>query len=84
MEQDFTKVTPHAHLMAIGPLEEVEHIIQAVLVDETSCKFLEMQQGDPLLLLRRRTWSRGMIATSARLLHPGPRFSLAGRMTMAR
>lgn len=84
MEQDFTSITPHAHLMATGPLEEVEHIIQAVLADETSRKLLEMQTDDPLLLLRRRTWSRGMIATSARLLHPGSRFSLAGRMTMAR
>ncbi|MGO4563061.1 histidine utilization repressor [Rhizobiales bacterium 3FA27D7] len=84
MEQDFTRITPHAHLMAIGPLEEVEHIIQAILADEVSCKLLEMQQGDPLLLLRRRTWSRGMIATSARLLHPGSRFSLAGRMKVTR
>ena len=84
MEQDFTKITPHAHLMATGPLEEVEHIIQAVPADDVSRKLLEMQQGDPLLLLRRRTWSRGIIATSARLLHPGPRFSLAGRMTVAR
>jgi GntR family histidine utilization transcriptional repressor len=84
LEQDFTKITPHAHLMTLGPLEEVEHVIQAILTDEVSCRLLEMQQGDPLLLLRRRTWSRGMIATSARLLHPGPRFSLAGRMTVGR
>jgi GntR family histidine utilization transcriptional repressor len=82
MEQDFTRITPHAHLMTMGPLEEVEHIIQAVLADDVSCKLLEMQQGEALLLLRRRTWSRGMIATSARLLHPGPRFSLAGRMSV--
>lgn len=84
LEQDFTQITPHAHLMATGPLEEVEHIIQAVLADDVSCKLLEMQPGEPLLLLRRRTWSRGLIATSARLLHPGSRFSLAGRMTVAR
>ncbi|MDH6232242.1 GntR family histidine utilization transcriptional repressor [Mesorhizobium soli] len=84
LEQDFTKITPHAHLMATGPLEEIEHIIQAVPVDEVSRKLLEMQSGEPLLLLRRRTWSRGMIASSARLLHPGSRFSLAGRMKAAR
>lgn len=84
LDQDFTKTTPHAHLMATGALEEVEHIIQAVLADDVSCKLLEMQQGEPLLLLRRRTWSRGLIATSARLLHPGSRFSLAGRMAGTR
>ena len=31
LEQDFTKITPNEHLMAAGPLEEVEHVIQAVL-----------------------------------------------------
>ena len=45
---------------------------------------LDMATGDPVLLLRRRTWSRGMIASSARLLHPGTRFSLAVRMRIAR
>lgn len=82
LEQDFTRITPNEHLMAMGPLKEVEHVIQAVSADEQSRALLEMQPGEPLLLLRRRTWSRGLIATSARLLHPGTRFSLAGRMTV--
>lgn len=84
LEQDFTRITPNEHLMAAGPLEEVEHVIQAIPGDEATRELLEMQPGDPILLLRRRTWSRGLIATSARLLHPGSRFSLAGRMTVAR
>lgn len=84
LDQDFTRLTPNEHLMAMGPLEEVEHVIQAIPADEKSRTLLDMQPGDPLLLLRRRTWSRGMIATSALLLHPGSRFSLAGRMTMSR
>lgn len=82
LEQDFTSITPNEHLMEMGPLKEVEHVIQAVSADEQSRTLLEMQPGEPLLLLRRRTWSRGLIATSARLLHPGTRFSLAGRMTV--
>lgn len=84
MDQDFTRITPNEHLMAAGPLEEVEHVIQAVAADETTRALLEMAPGDPVLLLRRRTWSRGMIASSARLLHPGARFSLAGRMRVGR
>ncbi len=84
MEQDFTRITPNEHLMAAGPLEEVEHVIQAVPADEATRALLEMAPGDPVLLLRRRTWSRGMIASSARLLHPGARFSLAGQMRVAR
>ena len=84
LEQDFSKVTPYEHLMAIALLDEVEHIIQAIPADDASRELLEMLPGDPILLLRRRTWSRGLIATSARLMHPGSRFSLAGRMTLSR
>lgn len=84
LDQDFTRITPYEHLMAAGPLEEVEHIIQAVPADDRSRELLDMTPGDPVLLLRRRTWSRGMIATSARLYHPGLRFSMAGRMVVAR
>ena len=84
LAQDFSRITPNEHLMAIGPLEEVEHVIQATPGDARSRALLEMEEGDPILMLRRRTWSRGLIATSVRLLHPGSRFSLAGRMAMGR
>lgn len=84
LEQDYTQITPHQHLMATGPLEEVEHIIQAVPADERCRELLVMASSDPVLLLRRRTWSRGMVATSARIYHPGSRFSMAGRMVVAR
>ena len=30
-------------------------------------------------MLRRRTWSGGAVASSARLVHPGSRYRLAGR-----
>lgn len=82
LEQDFTRITPNEHLMAWGALDEVEHVVQAVPADEQTRALLEMGANDPVLLLRRRTWSRDLIATSARLLHPGARFSLAGRMRM--
>lgn len=82
--QDFTLVTPNEHLMEMGALDEVEHVVQAISAGEQARTLLEMQVGEPVLLLRRRTWSRGMIATSARLLHPGMRFSLAGKMDVRR
>jgi GntR family histidine utilization transcriptional repressor len=80
--QDFTVTTPNEHLMAAGALEEVEHVIQAVAAEPEVAALLDLAPGAPVLLMRRRTWSRGMIASSARLLHPGARFSLAGRMAM--
>lgn len=84
MDQDFTRITPNEHLMAAGPLEAVEHVIQALPADDDTRALLGMGPGEPVLLMRRRTWSRGMVATSARLLHPGARFSLGGRMPAGR
>lgn len=84
LSQDFTKVTPNEHLMSIGPLEEVEHVIQAIPADKTAATLLEMKEGEAVLLIRRRTWSKGMIVTSARLRHPGARFSLAARVGSGR
>jgi len=84
LEQDFTLQTPHEHLMSIAPLEEVEHIIQAACPDDETRRLLGTAEGEPVLLLRRRTWSKGIVVTSARLLHPGSRFSLVGRMRAER
>lgn len=84
LAQDFTRVTPNEHLTAAGSIDEVEHVIQAVPADQRMRELLELRQGEPVLLLRRRTWSRGLIATSARLYHPGSRFSLVDRTRHAR
>ncbi len=84
LRQDFTAITPNEHLMTCGPLDEVEHVIQAIPADDRTRDLLDMTPADPVLLLRRRTWSHGMIATTARLLHPGARFSLAGKMRIGR
>lgn len=81
LDQDYTKITPYEHLMAAGALQEVEHVIQAVPAEAEIATLLDLNIGEPVLLLRRRTWSRDMIASSVRLSHPGSRFSLAGRMT---
>lgn len=80
-KQDFTRITPHEYLMSLGPLEEAEHIIQAVTPDKKTRELLKMAPDESALLLRRRTWSRGLTVTSVRLIHPGQRFSLFGRIT---
>lgn len=82
LEQDLTRIIPYEHLMACGPLDRIEHVIQALIADERNSNLLEIDVGDPVLMLRRRTWSGNAIASSAQLLHPGDRFSLAGQMQM--
>jgi len=80
LKQDFTRITPHEYLMSQGPLEEAEHIIQAITPDKRTHDLLKMAPGESALLLRRRTWSRGVTVTSVRLIHPGQRYSLFGRI----
>lgn len=79
LKQDFTRITPSAYLSAISPLQEAEQIVQAVMPDRTIRRNLQMQAGEPCLLVRRLTWADGRPVSFARLHHPGGRFELAGR-----
>ena len=79
LKQDFTRHTPNEYLMSLGPLEEVEHVIQALMPDPPTRAHLAIPGGEPVLHMRRRTWSRGAVVSTARLVHPGSRYSLFGR-----
>lgn len=84
LEQDFGRATPYEYLMSLGPLDEVEHIVQSLLPDRATRALLKMPDGEPMLHVRRRTWSGGAVVTSARLIHPGSRYSLVGRFRVNR
>jgi GntR family histidine utilization transcriptional repressor len=79
LEQDFTRITPSAYLSAISPLQEAEQVVQAVMPGAAVRKNLQMDSGEPCLLVRRLTWAAGRPVSFARLHHPGGRFQLAGR-----
>ena len=79
LEQDFTVITPSAYLSRVSPLQEAEQVVQAVMPDAAMRKSLQMGAGEPCLLVRRRTWSRGRPVSVAWLHHPGTRFELSGR-----
>jgi GntR family histidine utilization transcriptional repressor len=82
-EQDFTRLTPYEYLTAVGPIAEAEHIIEAVEASAEVCRYLELRHPEPCLRLTRRTWSNGLVATRARLTHPGSRFRFFGRQDYA-
>jgi GntR family histidine utilization transcriptional repressor len=84
LQQDFACATPNEHLMSLGPLEEVEHVIQSLMPDRATRTVLKIPQGEPVLHVRRRTWSGGAVVTSARLIHPGSSYSLVGRFRISR
>jgi len=79
IQQDLSKISPYRFLARFGQPDEVEHIIESVMPSPQVRRSLEMKTGEPCLLLRRRTWVGGLVASKAELYHPGPRYRLAGR-----
>ena len=79
LTQDFTLATPAAHLLATAPIEAGEQIVRAEAADPRTAGLLRLAEGAPVLTVARRTWSRGQVASAARLIHPGHAFQLAGR-----
>lgn len=77
--QDFTRITPNEYLSGLGQIEAAEHVIEAVRPRAEVRRRLVLKAGDPCLLLTRRTWSGGMIASRTHFFYPGPRYRLAGR-----
>lgn len=81
LEQDFTRMTPSAYLTGIAPLQEAEQAVRAVTPNAAVCKHLDMREGEPCLVVIRRTWAHGRPVTFARLHHPGSRYELTGHYT---
>ncbi len=76
---DFNRTTPHDYLIKAAPLQEVEHLLRAVMPDDRTRKLLTMKRDEPCLLMIRRTWTAGQIASVARLYYPGSRYEMSGR-----
>ena len=76
---DFGRMTPHEYLMRAAPLQQAEHVLRAVMPDERIRGLLAMKRREPCLLIMRRTWTVGTIASVARLHYPGSRYEMAGR-----
>ena len=79
LKLDFARVTPYDYLTKVAPLQEAEHVLRAVMPDERTRKLLAMKRGEPCLLMVRRTWSAGAVASVARLYYPGSRYEMSGR-----
>lgn len=79
MQVDFSQTTPSDYLVKVAPLQEAEHLLRAVMPDERTRRLLAMKQDEPCLLMIRRTWTAGQIASVARLYYPGSRYEMSGR-----
>jgi GntR family histidine utilization transcriptional repressor len=76
---DFNRTTPHDYLTKVAPLQEAQHLLRAVMPDDRTRKLLTMKRDEPCLLMIRRTWTAGQIASVARLYYPGSRYEMSGR-----
>jgi GntR family histidine utilization transcriptional repressor len=79
LKVDFTRNTAHDYLIGVAPLQEAEHLLRATMPDERTRKLLAMKHDEPCLLVIRRTWTAGQIASVARLYYPGSRYEMSGR-----
>lgn len=78
LDVDFAVETPHEYLTHAAPLERTEHAIEAELANKATAKLLQIEAGDPLLTLTRRTWSRGRVASFVRLSYPAASYRFVG------
>lgn len=81
-DMDFTATTPNEYLTRIAPLERVEHRVRAMMPDERVRAMLGLADGEPVLRMTRRTWSRGRLVSHAWLTHPGTRFELSAAFSI--
>jgi GntR family histidine utilization transcriptional repressor len=66
--------------MEVAPLDSAEHVIEAELPQAGVAALLGMPKTEPVLILLRRTWSAGRVASLVRLTHPASRYQFSGRI----
>ncbi len=79
LSTDFTQTSPTLHLLRHAPLTEASYSIEACLPTGEEAKELGIKRTEPCLVMRRRTVSGANVASVARLVYPGSRYSFAGQ-----
>lgn len=79
LDTDFTQTSPTLHLLRHAPLTEASYSIEACMPTAEEAKELGIKRTEPCLVMRRRTVSGGNVASVARLIYPGSRYSFAGQ-----
>lgn len=79
LQIDFNVTTPTHHLLEVAPLTEASYAIEACMPTALEALHLGMRPGAPCLAMMRRTASGANVASVARLLYPGSRYSFAGK-----
>jgi GntR family histidine utilization transcriptional repressor len=75
---DLEAHTVSSYLFERAPLTGAQQVVEAVNADARLAAHLAVALGAALLLVSRRTTSRGQVASVARLYHPGRAYRLLG------
>ncbi len=79
LAQDFTQITPSDYLLEVAPVQEAEHVIEAIVPESSVRTCLDVKPDEPCLRLTRRTWAFDRVATYSCLVSPGSRYTLKGK-----
>ena len=71
-----------AAFVYVAPLTEADHVVEAILPDEFTCKYLKINKTEPCLRLTRRTFSREGAVSFAYLTSAGSRYRLGGHLNI--
>jgi GntR family histidine utilization transcriptional repressor len=79
LDEDFSQTTPTHHLLAHAPLTEASYSVEACLPSVDEARHLEIRRSEPCLVMVRRTVSGSRVASIARQVYPGSRYSFSGQ-----
>lgn len=78
LDVNFNATTPTSYLLEHAPLTQASYSIEAGLAGAAEAKALAIKRGDPVLVMTRGTVSGPHVASFARLVYPGARYSFNG------
>jgi GntR family histidine utilization transcriptional repressor len=82
MSANFKTMTPTSYLLQHAPLTEASYSIEAGLAGTEEARHMGIKRGDPCLVMTRSTVSGPHVASFARLVHPGARYSFSGKFQL--
>ncbi|MDO8252257.1 MAG: histidine utilization repressor [Rhodoferax sp.] len=82
LSADFQTTTPTRYLLEHAPLTEARYSIEACLPSLLEAKCLAIKRSEPCLVMTRRTVSGIHVASLARLVYPGMRYSFNGKFQL--
>ncbi len=80
LQADFQTTPPSVYLMQVAPHWQAHYSIEAGTATAAEAQWLGVPGDAPCLVVVRRTSSRGVPISLARLVHPGKRYALRGEL----